>query len=62
MQMLIFTQPAIKNESSASLRKLIDTTNDCVRAMNGLKIETNNWDPLLVFLVIQRLDTNTILE
>lgn len=43
------------------LRKLIDTTNDVIRALNGLDI-TANWDPMLVFIVTERLDAVTVLE
>lgn len=58
----LFGIPAVKIETSASLRRLIDSTNDCVRALNGLNIDTESWDSWLTFFVTQKLDTTTILE
>lgn len=58
----LFGIPAVKGETSASLRRLIDSTNDCVRALNGLNINTESWDSWLTFFVTQKLDTTTILE
>lgn len=59
---MLFSQASVKVESSATLRKLVDNTNDCVRALNALEIDTASWDPVLVFLITQKLDPSTILE
>lgn len=58
----LFNQPTVKVESTINLRKLIDTTNDVIRALGGLNIVTANWDPMIVFIVTERLDATTILE
>jgi len=55
----LFTQPALKEESSSALRKLLDQTNKCTRALNGLGHSTDDWDAILVYLVTDRMDSDT---
>lgn len=58
----LFAQPEIKSESRVAYRLLIDTTNDCVRAVSALGYPTDNWDPLLVYIVTQKLDKPAIVD
>lgn len=37
----MFGQPAIRIESATTLRKLMDTTTECTRALNSLEISTS---------------------
>jgi hypothetical protein len=55
----LFSQAVMKQESSSSLRKLADTTNECVRALAVLKRPVDAWDDLLIFIVVERMDTES---
>lgn len=56
---MLLDQPPISTENSASLRSLIDTTNNCVRSLADLGLVVSTWHPFLEFLVTQRLDPLT---
>lgn len=50
---------SIKNivkESHLELRTLVDTVTNNIAALKALKIETTNWDPLLVPIILEKLD------
>lgn len=55
----LFGQPSLNVESASAIRKLIDTTTECVRALNALELPTEEWDSVLVFIVSERLDSET---
>lgn len=48
--------PHVKNENPSSLRKLIDTVLEATRALAVLGLPVNQWDALLVHMVVNRLD------
>lgn len=47
----------IMKESSTSLRSMVDTINKNLRALNTLKINTENWDVLIIHIASSKLDT-----
>jgi len=49
-------QPNINTESACGLRSLIDTSKECIRALQTLGLPVQHWDGILVFLMSQRLD------
>lgn len=55
----LFGQVASTSESAASIRKLMDTTTECVRALNALDLPTEHWSSIIVFIVSQRLEAET---
>lgn len=55
----LFGQKLVANESAASLRNLIDTSLECIRALNSLELPTDDWDCMLVFIISQKLDAET---
>lgn len=47
----------ITSSSAASLRNAITTTQGCLSAINGLEIMTETWDPFIVYVLKNKLDT-----
>lgn len=46
-------------ETAESLRALLKTTSECVKALKSLHVPTKEWSPILVFIVAQRLPSDT---
>ncbi|XP_073841230.1 uncharacterized protein [Musca autumnalis] len=57
---LLFDLPVLDTESSAGLKNLQRAINGCISAMAIYDVSTNDWDPILVFLCIQRLPKTTV--
>lgn len=55
----ILSQPNLTTESSHGLKELFDVTVENLRALNSLKINTDTWDPMLLLLLVQKLDSAT---
>lgn len=47
-------------ENAASLKKIHDTTSECLSALKNLKIDIDSWDPIIVYILIQKLDRETV--
>ena len=56
---LLISQPKISNESASSIKSLIDVTCECLASLQNLKVNTVNWDPLLIYLLVQKLPPDT---
>ncbi|XP_055840984.1 uncharacterized protein LOC129908495 [Episyrphus balteatus] len=56
----LLMQPAIQAETAKAVKGLHDTTQECMLSLKGLNIDTNNWDPLLMTILIKKLDRNTL--
>lgn len=54
----LLNQPVAK-ETALGLRNLLDTTNECLQSLENLGIVTESWDPILVYLLSQRLPEDT---
>ncbi|XP_045762990.1 uncharacterized protein LOC123865799 [Maniola jurtina] len=52
----LFGQKPIQNESASAIRLLLDTTTSCLKALNNLSIKTDQWDAILIHLVVSKLD------
>lgn len=57
---LLFDLPILESETSDGLKTLQRGINGCLSAMEVYDIETDNWDPILVFICIQRLPKLTV--
>lgn len=55
----LFSIKKINTQSASQLKILIDNTNECLSNLQGLNISTASWDPVLVFLITQKLDAET---
>lgn len=58
----IFDLKRIDQESSAKLRYFIDSLQGHRKALEALGYETKNWGPLLVHVLLTKLDTATLRE
>lgn len=56
---IMCNQPKVKSESAVGLKKLHDTTMECIHAMTNLKIDTTQCDFLLNFIIMQKIDRET---
>ncbi|CAK1579938.1 unnamed protein product [Parnassius mnemosyne] len=52
----LFGQKNIQHESANSIRHLLDTTTSCLKALNNLNIGTEQWDAVIIHLVVSKLD------
>ena len=55
----IHALPAIKKESSVELRKLLESTNEHVQALEALRLPVNHWDAILVYCLLEKLDAES---
>ncbi|XP_055848210.1 uncharacterized protein LOC129913509 [Episyrphus balteatus] len=56
----LVNQIKITAESGKSLKMLVDTTEECLQQLKALKIDTSQWDALLIFLIVQKLPFMTL--
>ena len=56
----LFGLPFYDKKTSANLKFIQRGINGCLTAMSTYDISTQSWDPILVFLCIQRLPSNTV--
>ena len=52
----IWSQPVMKGESGIGLRKILETTNEHLRALQELGEPVEHWDSLLIFWLVEKLD------
>lgn len=55
----LVSQPKLLKESAVGLRLLLDTTTECLQALKNLEVPTEHWDAIVVFLVEQRMDSDS---
>lgn len=58
----LFNIDKISQESSSSLKRMIDTINKNIRALSTLGEPVDSWDTLLIHIISQKLDTKTFRE
>ncbi|XP_063391167.1 uncharacterized protein LOC134676697 [Cydia fagiglandana] len=46
-------------QSAAQLKVLLDTTSECLHNIQNLNVSVDSWDPLVIFLLVQKLDPET---
>lgn len=46
-------------EAAEPIKKLLDTTSECLSSINNLGYQTDTWDPLVVYITTQKLPTET---
>lgn len=56
--------PSLTLDTAENNRRLIDDTDECIQELIKLKIDTSNWDPILVHVIVRKLhpDTHTLWE
>ena len=55
----IHALPAIKKESSVELRKLLESTNEHVQALQALGLPVDHWNAILVYWLLEKLDAES---
>ncbi|XP_048479080.1 uncharacterized protein LOC125488978 [Plutella xylostella] len=55
-------QASIQKQNAVELKRLHDVTNECIYAIRNLGVDTTTWDPLLVHLLVKKLDSQTYTE
>ena len=56
----IHALPAIKKESSVELRKLLESSNEHVQALEALGFPVDHWDAILVYWRLEKLDAESM--
>lgn len=57
----LFTIPRMESATNEGLRRIIDTVRESVEQLSDF-VDTANWDPIIVFLVVERLDADTYVD
>ncbi|XP_021959562.1 uncharacterized protein LOC110855462 [Folsomia candida] len=55
----LLNQPQVQSHSSVSIRKLVDVSQECIRSLEVLSLPTNEWDAILLFIVITKMDSSS---
>lgn len=52
----LFLQKKITCQSANQIKCLLDTTTECLNSLKNLDINVDSWDPVINFLVVQKMD------
>lgn len=52
----LFSLEIISHESAWTIRTAISTTKSCLSALKNLKVDISSWDPIIVYLIRDRLN------
>ncbi|XP_045509299.1 uncharacterized protein LOC123704855 [Colias croceus] len=44
------------SQTASQLKSLLDTTNEVLNSLENLNVSIDSWDPIIIFLVVQKLD------
>ena len=55
----IMKLPCLTSENSSQLRHLVDTTKCNLEALKAMKQNTESWDMIIIYTLVQRLDIKT---
>lgn len=58
----LLNQPNIQQPTAASIRKLHDVMRECLNGLKNIGLDITNWDPIVVHLLVQKLDSVTYNE
>ncbi|XP_075977354.1 uncharacterized protein LOC142977361 [Anticarsia gemmatalis] len=58
----LFSQKRITNQTANHIKALLDTTMECLNSLNNMNVCTTSWDSLIVFLISQKLDPESLKE
>jgi hypothetical protein len=53
------SQTSMTQESATGLRSVVDVSQECIRALENLKVPVDQWDGILVFLMVQKIDPSS---
>lgn len=52
-------RPSQSNESAYALRNVIDSVTDSLNGLRTLEVPTENWDPIIIYILIETLPAET---
>ncbi|XP_052754163.1 uncharacterized protein LOC113510317 [Galleria mellonella] len=55
----LLSQKKLAGESTKSLKELLDTTSQCLDSLKNLNICISNWDAILVYVIVGKLDSES---
>lgn len=55
----LFNQRKLTMQSAVLLKGLLDTTVECLNNLSNMNISTDSWDPVIIHLLVQKLDPDT---
>lgn len=58
----ILKLPKQRKETGEGLKQIHDTTYECVMSIENIGVSTNNWDTLLIHVLLKKLDSKTIMD
>ncbi|XP_045455994.1 uncharacterized protein LOC123665778 [Melitaea cinxia] len=58
----LFGQKKVSHQLAYQIKNLLDTTTECISSLKNLNICTDTWDPILIFIVGQKLDLESLKE
>ncbi|KAJ0171671.1 hypothetical protein K1T71_012434 [Dendrolimus kikuchii] len=53
---IIMNLPMIPQQSASAIKRIHDTTNECLNAIKNLGVAIDTWDPMIVYILSQKLD------
>lgn len=53
------SQKNIIIESSSALKELLDTSNECLNALNNIGVDTQSWDIIIIYILGLKLDNES---
>ncbi|XP_026325377.1 uncharacterized protein LOC113234292 [Hyposmocoma kahamanoa] len=56
---IMMSLPTMQQQSPSHIKKIHDTTNECLNAIKNLGVDISTWDPLIIHLLTQKLDADT---
>lgn len=59
---MLFTLPKLHAENAQGLRKIHDTTMECLHGLQNIGTSTDGWDPMLLHILSRKLDDTTLNE
>lgn len=55
----MFNQKKMQNQTANHIKSLLDTTVECLNNLKNQEIDVNSWDPIVIFLLVQKLDSES---
>ncbi|XP_059217641.1 uncharacterized protein LOC131994780 [Stomoxys calcitrans] len=52
----ILDQPVMNSDSAASIRRMLDTTKNCVMALRGMNVSTKDAEPFIARIIVRKFD------
>lgn len=56
---ILMSLPAMQLQTAPLIKKIHDTANECLNAIKSLGVDITTWDPLVVHILSQKLDSET---